>query len=227
MKIRFALLSIAALAGSAQAQFFSESFETPIAVAPQGPPGTTIALPSGNWHALNESNPLGVSGVFTSTLLAPVPDGVQHAAMNFQNGSGLSNLSTWFMSPNVTFNNGDTIEFWSRTVANASFPDRLHLKLSTAGASTASASFTTSLLTINSGLTTTGYPSVWTQYSATISGLGGPTSGRFAFHYDVPSGGPSGSNSDFVGIDKVVYAPAPGAAALLGLGGLLAARRRR
>ncbi|MBX3378086.1 MAG: choice-of-anchor J domain-containing protein [Phycisphaeraceae bacterium] len=227
MKIRFALLTIAALAGSAHAQFFSESFETAIPVASQGPPGVTIALPSGNWHALNESNPIGTTGVFTSTLFAPVPDGTQHAAMNFNNGAGVSNLSTWFMSPNVVFNNGDTIEFWSRTVNNPSFPDRLHLKLSTAGASTASADFTTTLLTINNGLTTGGYPSVWTQYTATISGLGGPTSGRFAFHYSVPNGGPSGSNSDFVGIDMVVYAPAPGAAALLGLGGLLAARRRR
>ncbi|MBK7149288.1 MAG: choice-of-anchor J domain-containing protein [Bacteroidetes bacterium] len=61
------------------------------------------------------------------------------------------------------------------------------------------------LLDINPTLTTAGYPTAWTQYNVTISGLSGPTSGRLAFRYFVTGAGPSGSNSDYIGIDDVLY----------------------
>jgi MYXO-CTERM domain-containing protein len=230
MKMQAALVAVAALAfvGSAQAQSFSEGFETAIPVAPNGPPGTTIALPSGNWFAYNNSSPIGASGVFTSSLFVP-HGGALHAAMNFQNGSGLATLDTYFETPVVTLNNGDTLSFWTRTT-DGTFPDRLIIKLSTSGAATTPASFTTTMLTINPTLAGgTAYPNVWTQFTVTVSGLGGPTSGRFAFNYNVTGGGPSGANSDFIGIDDVQYTavPAPGAFALLGLAGVFGARRRR
>jgi len=60
----------------------------------------------------------------------------------------------------------------------------------------------------------------------TPSGLASPVAGRLAFLYDVPGGGPSGNNSDSIGIDNVSYVPAPGAIALLGLAGLAGRRRR-
>jgi hypothetical protein len=227
-----AVFALAIANAPAQAQFV-ESFETPIAVAPNGPPGTTIPLGSGDWFALNESNPIGATGVFTSTLLNPPPTGggAQHAAMNFNSGSGLSQISTFFMSPVLTFHNGDTISFFSRTVNTPAFPDRLRLRLSVNGASTTTADFGTILLTINDGLTTAGYPNTWTQFSATLSGLSGTPSGRFAFHYDVPGGGPSGANSDFIGIDLASFTPVPEptSLALLGipaLGGMIWRRRR-
>lgn len=61
-----------------------------------------------------------------------------------------------------------------------------------------------------------------------MSGLAGPTSGRFAFRYFVTDGGPAGANSGRIGIDDVSYTavPEPGTLAVLGLG-LLAARKRR
>ena len=124
--------------------------------------------------------------------------------MSMQNGSGVSNLNIYLMSPTLTINNGDTISFYTRTVNVPSRPDRLLLKLSTNGASSATVDFSTTLLTVNSGLTTGGYPNTWTQFSATISGLPGPASGRFAFNYNVTNGGPSGSNSDFIGIDTML-----------------------
>jgi hypothetical protein len=66
--------------------------------------------------------------------------------------------------------------------------------------------FTNLLLTINPTLTTTGYPSVWTEYTLTVSGLAAPVpAGRFAFRYFVTNGGPAGANSDYIGIDNVVF----------------------
>jgi hypothetical protein len=66
--------------------------------------------------------------------------------------------------------------------------------------------FTMLLLDINPTYTTSGYPNVWTQFTVTVSGLGSPTTGRLAFHYFVENGGPSGANSDYIGIDTVQYA---------------------
>ena len=65
--------------------------------------------------------------------------------------------------------------------------------------------FTTLLLDINPTYTLTGYPNVWTQFTVTVSGLGSPTTGRLAFRYFVENGGPTGANSDYIGIDTVQY----------------------
>ncbi len=65
--------------------------------------------------------------------------------------------------------------------------------------------FTTLLLTVNPTLVLGVYPTVYTQFTATISGLGaGPNPGRIAFRYFVTSGGPSGANSDIISIDDVL-----------------------
>src|SRR5436190_11660382 len=184
----------------------TESFELGLpadGVTNQASPGAALALSSGSWFALNQSSPIGTDGVFGSTLFVP-QTGQKHAAMGQQNGSGVSNLNTFLMSPVLTLNNGDVISFYTRTVNSPSRPDRLIVKLSTNGASTATSDFSTTLLTLNSGLTTGGYPNTWTQFSATISGLPGAVSGRFAFNYNVSGGGPGGTNSDFIGIDTVL-----------------------
>ncbi|MBA3469607.1 MAG: choice-of-anchor J domain-containing protein, partial [Herpetosiphonaceae bacterium] len=55
------------------------------------------------------------------------------------------------------------------------------------------------------------YPQVWTEFTATISGLGAPTTGRIAFRYFVTSGGPQGANSSYIGIDDARYCAAAGA----------------
>src|SRR5206468_1050567 len=102
---------------------------------------------------------------------------------------------------------------WTRTVDVPAFPDRLQVRMSTNGNSSNVGStavdvgdFTTLLLDINPLYTTTGYPNVWTQFSVTISGLGGPVTGRLAFRYFVEDAGFSGTHSDYIGIDTVQYA---------------------
>lgn len=177
----------------------------------EGFEGTT--LPSG-WNMQNLSSPIGTvpNWVFGATVLSPAQSGTanSYALGNFNNVAGNNTISNWLISPPATMQNGDVVSFWSRTVAGPLFPDRLEVRLSTNGTSTnvgntntSVGDFTTLLLTINPNLTTSGYPSTWTNFTATISGLPGPTQGRIAFRYYVTGGGPSGANSDNVGVDNV------------------------
>jgi hypothetical protein len=135
---------------------------------------------------------------------------------NFQMVTGNNIISSWLLTPNRTFRNGDVITFYTRKpVPNPTdYPDRLQVRLSTNGASTnvgtgsgGTGDFTTMLLEINPTQAVGGYPTSWTQYTITISGLPAPTSGRVAFRYYVTGGGPTGSASDYIGIDNFVYTP--------------------
>src|SRR5262249_24998598 len=112
-------------------------------------------------------------------------------------------------------------------------PDRLELRLSLNGGSTnvgatdlSVGDFSTLLLTINPALALGGFPENWALFSATISGLGGPTNGRFAFRYTVPD---TSINGDYIGIDtvRVTAVPEPSTIGLVSFGILAAARRRR
>ena len=122
-------------------------------------------------------------------------------------------MSNWLLTPPLTIQNGVVLSFWTRTVDTPSFPDRLQVRLSTNGASTDVGTlatdvgdFTTLLLDINPTYTTTGYPTTWTPVTVTLSGLGSPTTGRLALRYFVENGGPSGANSDYIGIDALQIA---------------------
>jgi hypothetical protein len=123
-------------------------------------------------------------------------------------------ISNWLISPIVTVQNGDVVSFYSRLgkipgSAGNPYPDRLQLRMSTdgafstdpAGGPTNVGSYTVVLNDVNPTLTTTGYPQVWTLYTATISGLTSSTDVKFAFRYFVTNGGTNGSNSDIIGID--------------------------
>jgi len=59
-----------------------------------------------------------------------------------------------------------------------------------------SGDFATVLLTVNPVPDATGYPAGWTNFSVTVSGLGTPASGRFAFRYFVAD---TSVNGDYIG----------------------------
>jgi hypothetical protein len=115
----------------------------------------------------------------------------------------------------LNLNNGDVITFYTRGTGSI-YADNLQVRLSTNGSSTnvgasniSVGDFSNLLLEINPTLNAALYPAIWTQYTITISGLASPTTGRIAFRYFVPNGGPTGTNSDLIGIDDFVYTPVP------------------
>ena len=194
----------------------------------------TLLVPGG-WNMQNLSVPVGSTGWFQGnptvfSSQAGLPEAYIGANYNNTGSVEPGVISNWLLTPEITLQDGSMWSFWSRTVDAPAFADRLHLKMSTNGGSTNVADFTTILVTINPNLTTQGYPNVWTQYSGIISGVGGPTQGRLAFHYDVPNAGFSGANSDYIGIDTFDYNPVPEpgtiAVVALGLGALMLRRRK-
>lgn len=189
----------------AKAQAINEGFES------------VAGLPAAGWVSVNKSQPLGAS-VWSQCSGVSIPPAQSGAAtscalVNFNSTTGVGTISNWLIAPNRTFSNGDTVSFYTRTPSNT-FPDRLQLRLSLNGASTNTGTtatdvgdFTTTLVDVNP-VYGQDYPTVWTQFTATISGLAAPTSGRLAFRYFVENGGPDGDNSNIIGIDTFVYTPA-------------------
>jgi Zn-dependent metalloprotease len=149
----------------------------------------------------------GNPGVFTAH--AGADDA--YIGANFNNTGG-SQISNWLMTPEITFSDGAQISFWTRTISASGFPDRLQVRVSTNGAGTDTGStpdsvgdFTNLELDINETLMFGGYPEVWTQFTVDLSAYDGQ-SGRVAFRYYVPtSAGPTGSNSNYIGIDTVEF----------------------
>jgi hypothetical protein len=225
------LLSLAAV--SHGGVVFSEGFANV--------PGLTGA----GWAIVNNSNPVGLNNWFQGNdAVFPAQSGAPtaYAGVNYNSTSGGGNISDWLITPQLAVNDGYSISFFTRTVTIPAFPDRLEVRFSSNGASTnvgatdaSVGDFTMLLLTVNPTLTTSGYPNGWTQFTSTLSGLGGPASGRFAFRYAVPNGGPSGTNSDYIGVDTLEVSdagqttvPEPGSMLLMALPlAALALRRLR
>ena len=200
--------------------------------------GFEVVVPAG-WSVKNNSTTVGSTGWFqgnTTVFPAFAGTAASYAGANFNNTTGTGTISNWLIAPTLTFNNGDKVSFYTRTTDPATYPDRLELRFSNVGGTNVGTLPTdvgafSLLLSVNSALTTTGYPTVWTQFTSTISGLSGPTTGAIAFRYFVTNGGPTGINSDYIGIDSVAITPVPEASTWLmmglGLSALAAVRRRR
>ncbi len=187
----------------------------------------TPPCPTG-WVCTNSSTPAGTTNWFQGNdTVFPAQAGATTAYIgtNFNNVTGNNTISNWLISPIVQFGSGSELRFWSRTVDTVNFADRLEIRASTGGTSTGGTNVSTGdfsilLGTINSGLSVAtgtcaspagppnagGYPNVWCEYLLTTTeGIPLSGSGRIAFRYFVTSGGPSGANSDYIGIDTFSF----------------------
>lgn len=193
------MLAFCALAfGQAQTNLLVEDFDA-------------VALPG--WLLTNQSAPLGSTGWFQgNATVFTAQSGVTNSYIgaNFNNTSGAGTISNWLITPQVMAQDGDVLKFWTRTITGASFADRLEVRsangtiIAIPNGATGTGSFNTVHLTINPSLQPgpTNYPDVWTEYTITVAGLSAtPVETKFAFRYFVTNGGPSGSNSNYIGID--------------------------
>ena len=171
------------------------------------------------WILQNNASPLGTTDWFPGIdTVFPAHAGAPTAyiAANYLTAGDHGTISNWMLTPELALVNGDTISFWTRAPAGTTFPDRLEMRLSTAGASTNVGTFatdvgvfTTLLLDINPTLVVGGYPGTWTQYSATLSGIPASATGRIAWRYFVTDAGLLGTNADYIGIDTVEFSGSP------------------
>ncbi len=119
-------------------------------------------------------------------------------------------IDTWAITPLLGYKNGDIVSFYTRTETGSNEPDRLELRIDPTGdgnnpTPVDQGSYTELLLSINPNLDVGGYPEDWELQTIIISGLPpGITFTRFAFRYWVTDGGPNGSNSYGIGIDRFV-----------------------
>jgi subtilisin-like proprotein convertase family protein len=179
---------------------------------------SVATMQGAGWILQNTSEPPGATGWFQGST---VPFAAQSTAgfigADYQNVGVLGTISNWLILPTKAMDNGDTLRFWTRTVFPAGYADRLQVRLSVEGSSSSVGpgaigvgDFGMLLLDINPGYSLSGpssYPTTWTQYSVTLSGLSGPIVGRLAFRYFVENAGANGSHADFIALDTVEVAP--------------------
>jgi hypothetical protein len=182
------------------------------------------ALPG--WEIVNNSTPGGPTpeGWFQGTGVFTAPSGApnSYAQANFLNAGAGGDISTWLLTPMLLLQPGTLLRFSTIGEDVAGFPDRLEVRLSTNGASTDVGStpssvgdFTELLLSVNPGLTDSGYPTTWTEYSYIFSGLAAPVNSRIAFRYFVPD---RSINASTIGLDTVLIIPEPSTEILASLG---------
>ncbi len=120
---------------------------------------------------------------------------IGYVAANYNVVTGVNNIDSWLVLPRLAGGTlaGDSLYFWSRSPDASTYPDSIRVMYSAndsipEGTWTELGRFKVS---------TAG----WQK-----KGFSAPTAsanGRFAIRYCVANGGPSGSNSDFIGIDAL------------------------
>lgn len=151
---------------------------------PQGLTATWFQGNSANWPAFN--------GPATGYVSA-----------NYNVVTATNNIDSWLVLPRLNISAGDSLMFWERTVAANPFPDSMRIMYSAAGDSTPEAGSWVELGRFRN--TETGS---WAQRKYRLATAG--ANGRIALRYNVVSGGPTGDNSNLIGVDMITVSSAGG-----------------
>ena len=99
-------------------------------------------------------------------------------------------ISSWLITPVLSVKNGDKISFYTRSDTTGNCIERMQVLMNrsssdnTGNLASSVCSFSTALLDINAGQSVNGYPTTWTKYEYTFSGISGRIDTRVAFrHY--------------------------------------------
>jgi hypothetical protein len=181
------------------------------------------------WRFINKSSPLGSSvwgaGPGTNGMLAysskAANTGFAYVDYLSTSGTNDGTISNWLVSPQITMQNGDKIIFYTKSeldpASGLDFGARLQVNLNkkgdlNVGNGDSPGNFNNVLLDINSDeesfitLTPspTAYPTDWTRFETTVTGLSDPVKARFAFRYFLHGAGSNGWGNA-IGIDSVAY----------------------
>lgn len=171
-----------------------------------------MTLEFDGWTFMNESEPLGTTDWFQgnpTVFTAYEGDPDSYIGANFNSTTGSGDISTWLITPVLEVKDGDVLSFYTRTTSTTEWNDTMEIRLSEGTIDYPSGamdvgSFTNVLLTINEDYDLS-YPTEWTRYEVVVDGVGAtPVEVYFAFRYHVINGGPSGTDSNYIGIDSVL-----------------------
>ena len=126
-----------------------------------------------------------------------------YVAANYNVVTGANNIDSWLILPVTPVGAGDTLSFYERGPTGSTYPDSMRIMYSASGSTTPEGTW------VELGRFKNNITNVWTQHIYTAPAAG-PT-GRFALRYCVVNGGPSGTNSDYIGVDWIrVYGSGAG-----------------
>lgn len=161
---------------------------------------TVAGLQARGWVVLNEDGG-GTSPAWFQPdgLVIPAYEGPDtgFVASNFQGANGFL-INQWLISPQVTVNSGDTLSFWHRSPDGNAWDDSIYVRYST------TAGITPAAFDVTWGRYVTGEAG-WQKWSGTFSNSG---TIRFAIQYYIVDGGPSGTYSNYMGIDYLTVTSA-------------------
>ncbi len=189
---------------------------TPITTDNNNPNSNAVAYYSDHFDLANDTSslkargylvyyrgegPQGIMTWFQGNGVFPAYDGddTSYVAANFQvvgDPSGVADIDSWLVLPDLDVVAGDSIIFRCRSVDGNIYPDSVRVMYNDQGGATPESPGWVEL-----GRFEANPSGIWEErsYVAPTSGL----SARFAIRYAVVNGGPFGDNSNFMGIDAL------------------------
>lgn len=119
-----------------------------------------------------------------------------YVAANYNAVTGANNIDSWLVLPDLTVFANDVIRFQCRSVTGNPFPDSVRVMYNDQNGTTPESPGWVEL-----GRFLASPSGNWEQKSFAAPTFG--TNTRFAIRYNVVDGGPSGANSNFIGIDEL------------------------
>ena len=176
------------------------SYGTPVYTDNFDGANDTTALRTRGYLIYQNSTPRGSTFWFQGNeTVFPAYNGptTGYVGANFNATTGVGQIDVWMVTPKVTgggIQAGDSLYFYSRTSTGSTWPDSIRVMYSTTDSTVAGSWTELGRFLVSSAGT-------WEK-----RGFRAPTAsanGRFAIRYTVANGGPSGSNSNYIGIDAL------------------------